>query len=48
MKRIGMRDRFGTSGNGLELLEYFGLDSKNIVLAVHELLAYNSKRKSVG
>jgi transketolase len=48
MKRIGMRDRFGTSGNGLGLLEYFGLDSKNIVLAVHELLAYNSKRKSVG
>ncbi len=48
MKRIGMRDRFGTSGNGLELLEYFGLDSQGIVLAVHELLAYNSKRKSVG
>jgi transketolase len=48
MKRIGMRDRFGTSGNGLELLEYFGLDSKDIVVAVHELLAYNSKRKSVG
>lgn len=48
MKRIGMRDRFGTSGNGLELLEYFGLGSQNIVMAVHELLAYNSKRKSVG
>ncbi|MGB7293238.1 MAG: transketolase family protein [Thermodesulfobacteriota bacterium] len=48
MKRIGMRDRFGTSGDGLELLKYFGLDSKDIVLAVHELLAYNSKRKSVG
>jgi transketolase len=48
MKRIGMRDRFGTSGNGLELLEYFGLDSKDMVVAVHELLAYNSKRKSVG
>ncbi len=48
MKRIGMRDKFGTSGNGLELLEYFGLDSKDIVVAVHELLAYNSKSKSVG
>ncbi|MBI4228861.1 MAG: transketolase family protein [Deltaproteobacteria bacterium] len=48
IRRIGMRDRFGTSGNGLELLEYFGLDSKSIVLAVHELLAYNSKRESVG
>lgn len=48
MKRIGMRDKFGTSGNGLELLEYFGLGSQNIVMAVHELLAYNSKRKSVG
>lgn len=48
MKRIGMRDRFGTSGNGLELLRYFGLDPENIVLAVHELLEYNSTRKSVG
>ncbi len=48
MRRIGMRDIFGTSGNGLELLDYFGLDSQSIVLAVHELLAYNSKRKSVG
>ncbi len=46
MKRIGMRDRFGTSGNGIELLEYFGLDAKHIVQAVHELLSFSSAKKS--
>jgi transketolase len=48
MKRIGMKDRFGTSGDGMKLLEYFGLKAKNIVQAVHELLEFNSNRKSVG
>ncbi len=47
MKRIGMRDRFGTSGDGMKLLEFFGLKAKNIVKAVHELLEFNSNRKSV-
>ena len=48
MKRIGMRDRFGTSGDGLRLLEYFGLKASDIVQAVHELLEFNSKNESVG
>jgi transketolase len=48
MKRIGMKDRFGTSGDGIKLLDYFGLKAKNIVEAVHELLEFNSNRKSVG
>ncbi len=48
MKRIGMKDRFGTSGDGLELLEHFGLKAKNIVQAVHEILEFNSQKKSVG
>ncbi|HSE84389.1 MAG TPA: transketolase C-terminal domain-containing protein, partial [Thermodesulfobacteriota bacterium] len=48
MKRIGMKDRFGTSGDGLRLLEYFGLKASNIVQSVHELLEFNPKSESVG
>ncbi len=33
LKRIGMQDRFGTSGNGMKLLEYFGLKAANIAQA---------------
>jgi len=39
MKRIGMQDRFGESGNPAELFEYFGLDAKHIRLAAHAVLA---------
>jgi transketolase len=38
MKRIGMQDRFGESGDPTELLKYFGLDALHITLAAHELL----------
>jgi transketolase len=38
MKRIGMQDRFGESGEPNELLEYFGLDAKHIRLAVHHIM----------
>lgn len=38
LKRIGMRDRFGESGEPEELLHHFGLTAKHIALAVHELL----------
>lgn len=38
MRRIGMKDRFGESGKPSELLEYFGLDHKNIMRVAHELL----------
>ena len=38
LRRIGMRDRFGESGEPDELLEHFGLTSVHIALAVHEVL----------
>ncbi|MER3446512.1 MAG: transketolase [Candidatus Dadabacteria bacterium] len=47
IRRIGMKDRFGTSGDGLQLLEHFGLKAKNIVQAAHEILEFNSQKRSV-
>ncbi len=38
MRRIGMRDRFGESGDPVELLKHFGLDAKHIKLAVHHMV----------
>ncbi|NIX15034.1 MAG: transketolase family protein [Candidatus Dadabacteria bacterium] len=38
VKRIGMKDRFGTSGNGMKLLEYFGLKAVNISESCEQLL----------
>lgn len=38
IKRVGVKDRFGESGKPEELLEHFGLTSKHIMLAVHEIL----------
>lgn len=38
LKRIGMRDRFGESGNPDELLEHFGLTAKHIMLAAHSII----------
>lgn len=38
MKRIGMQDRFGESGDPDELLKHFGLDAKHIRLAAHSVL----------
>lgn len=40
MRRIGMRDRFGESGEPNELLHHFGLDAKHIALAAHHLLQF--------
>jgi len=37
IKRIGMQDRYGESGDGEELLKYFGLDAKHIRLAAHHI-----------
>jgi transketolase len=45
MLRIGMRDRFGESGEPNELLEHFGLTSKHIALAAHHMLLDHSKHK---
>ncbi len=38
MKRIGMQDRFGESGEPNELLEYFGLDAKHIRAAARKVV----------
>ncbi len=40
IKRIGMQDQFGTSGNGMKLLEYFGLKAKNIASAATHILEF--------
>jgi len=37
MKRIGMQDRYGESGDGAELMIHFGLDAKHIRLAAHHV-----------
>lgn len=36
--RIGMRDRFGESGEPTELLEHFGLTGSHIAMAAHQLI----------
>jgi transketolase len=38
LHRIGMKDRFGESGEPNELLAYFGLDAKHIRLAAHHVV----------
>lgn len=38
IKRIGMQDRFGESGEPNELLEYFGLTATHIAMAAHSML----------
>lgn len=44
MKRIGIKDRFGESGHPAELLDHFGLNSKNIVVQAHNLLTAIGKQ----
>jgi len=38
MRMVGMKDRFGESGDALELMKYFGLTSEGIVKAALEVL----------
>jgi transketolase len=38
MRRIGMKDHFGESGQPEELLKHFGLDAEHIYLAAQELI----------
>jgi transketolase len=38
MKRIGMYDHFGESGDPAELFAHFGIDAKHIRLAAHSVL----------
>jgi len=40
MRRIGMRDHFGESGEPSELLEHFGLDAAHIAMAAHDVTAF--------
>jgi len=44
MRRMGMKDRFGESGEGEELIAHFGLDAKHIVNNAHALLASIGKQ----
>ncbi len=44
MKRVGIMDRFGTSGSAEELMEYFGLTPRYIVRAVKEVLKRKNDR----
>jgi deoxyxylulose-5-phosphate synthase len=44
LKRIGVRDRFGESGEPQELLDKFGLRAKNLVLAAHDMMERKHKR----
>jgi transketolase len=41
VKRVGVRDRFGTSGKAEELLKYFGLTPDDLAEAAREVLARN-------
>lgn len=43
MRRIGMQDRFGESGDPDELIEHFGLTAKHIALCAHELMGVIGK-----
>lgn len=45
MSRIGMRDRFGESGEPEELLKHFGLTGWHIATAAHHLLMDHSRHK---
>jgi len=38
LKRLGMQDHFGESGDPEELLEHFGLTAKHIMMAAHVLM----------
>lgn len=38
MRRVGMQDRFGESGEPSELLKHFGLDALHIAMAAHHVL----------
>lgn len=44
IKRIGIRDRFGESGEPQELMDKFGLRAKNLMLAAHEMMDRKHKK----
>jgi transketolase len=44
VRRIGIQDRFGESGEPNELLEKFGLTAKHLQLAIHSMVADHKRR----
>lgn len=47
LKRIGMKDRFGESGEPDQLLEHFGLTGAHIAMAAHQIIeTHKHRRKS--
>ncbi len=38
LKRLGMQDHFGESGDPAELFDHFGLDAKHIAMAAHHVV----------
>lgn len=44
IRRVGIKDVFGESGHPDELMAHFGLTSKNIILAAHDLLTSIGKQ----
>lgn len=45
MRRVGVRDRFGESGEPAELMEHFGLTHAHIAMAAHELIGYKWEKR---
>jgi len=45
VKFVGVRDKFGLSGDPNELFEHFGLKAKNIVLAAKDAIAMKKSKK---
>lgn len=43
LKRIGIKDHFGESGEPEELMEHFGLTAKHIAIAAHEIVTRKDK-----
>lgn len=44
LRRVGMKDHFGESGEPNELLEHFGLTHTHIALAIHDVLGRKNPR----
>lgn len=44
MKRVGIRDRFGESGEPQELMDEFGLRAKDLILAAHNMMDRKHKK----
>lgn len=46
LKRIGMKDRFGESGEPDQLLEHFGLTGPHIAMAAHQIIDNHKHRRN--